>query len=70
MSPPRSDLAPPKDDPFTLEQLKVYDGKTEGKPIYVAIKGVYYMSRRRHIRASYLHLPTTTTSLTNSFMHF
>lgn len=40
MSPPRSDLAPPKDDPFTLEELKVYDGKTEGKPIYVAIKGM------------------------------
>lgn len=39
MSAPRTDLAPPKDDPFTLEQLKEYDGKTGGKPIYVAIKG-------------------------------
>ncbi|TFY66152.1 hypothetical protein EVG20_g4930 [Dentipellis fragilis] len=35
----RTDLAPPKDDPFTLEQLKEFDGSDEYKPIYVAIKG-------------------------------
>ncbi|RDB16257.1 putative steroid-binding protein 3 [Hypsizygus marmoreus] len=38
----RDDLAPPKDDPFTLEQLKAYDGSTPGKPIYVAIKGTIF----------------------------
>ena len=39
MQPPKSDLAPPKDDPFTVEQLKQYDGTDPSKPIYVAIKG-------------------------------
>lgn len=39
MQPARTDLDPPKDDPFTLEQLKEFDGSTAGKPIYVAIKG-------------------------------
>ncbi|KII92983.1 hypothetical protein PLICRDRAFT_104216 [Plicaturopsis crispa FD-325 SS-3] len=39
MQAPRTDLAPPKDDPFTLEQLKQYDGSNASKPIYVAIKG-------------------------------
>ena len=39
MQPPRTDLAPPKDDPFTVEQLKQYDGSDPSKPIYVAIKG-------------------------------
>ncbi|KAF8310260.1 cytochrome b5 [Clavulina sp. PMI_390] len=50
MSPPRTDLAPPKEDPFTLEDLKQYDGKTEGKPIYVAIKGtVFDVSNKREM---------------------
>ena|ERR1700733_1751859 len=40
MSAPRDDLAPPKDDPYTPEQLKEYDGSTAGKAIYVAIKGI------------------------------
>lgn len=40
MQPARVDLLPPKDDLFTLEELKAYDGSTEGKPIYVAIKGM------------------------------
>lgn len=35
----RSDLAPPRDDPFTLEQLKAFDGSDEAKPLYVSIKG-------------------------------
>ncbi|KAA1475088.1 progesterone binding protein [Dentipellis sp. KUC8613] len=38
----RTDLAPPKDDPFTLEQLKIFDGSDEYKPIYVAIKGTVF----------------------------
>lgn len=41
MQPPRDDLAPPKDDPFTLEQLKEFNGSDPSKPIYVAIKGMY-----------------------------
>jgi hypothetical protein len=32
-------LQEPKDDPFTTEELKQFDGSDEGKPIYVAIKG-------------------------------
>lgn len=39
MSAPRTDLAPPKDDPFTLESLKAFDGSVPDKPIYVSIKG-------------------------------
>jgi Predicted heme/steroid binding protein len=39
MQPPREDLAPPKDDPFTLEELKQFDGTNDNKPIYVSIKG-------------------------------
>ncbi|KAI0035468.1 progesterone binding protein [Vararia minispora EC-137] len=38
----RTDLAPPKDDPFTLEQLKVFDGSDPSKPIYVSIKGTVF----------------------------
>jgi len=57
MSAPRTDLAPPKDDPFTLEQLKRYDGKTEGTPIYVAIKGSLH---QQHIQPAFTvsHDPT------------
>ena len=39
MQAPRDDLAPPKDDPFTTEGLKQYDGTDSSKPILVAIKG-------------------------------
>lgn len=35
----RTDLAPPKDDLYTAEELKKYDGSNTGLPIYVAIKG-------------------------------
>lgn len=35
----RTDLAPPKDDPITTEELKQFDGSDSTKPIYVAIKG-------------------------------
>ncbi|KAI0784721.1 progesterone binding protein [Abortiporus biennis] len=38
----RTDLAPPKDDPFTLQQLKEFDGSTPDKAIYVAIKGTVF----------------------------
>lgn len=48
MQPARDDLAPPKDDPFTLEQLKEFDGSDPSKPIYVAIKGtVFDVTRKR-----------------------
>jgi hypothetical protein len=39
MQAPRDDLQPPKDDPFTQEQLRAYDGSDQNKPVYVAIKG-------------------------------
>jgi membrane-associated progesterone receptor component len=41
MQAPRDDLAPPKDNPFSLEELKQYNGSDPSKPIYVAIKGVF-----------------------------
>lgn len=39
MQAPRDDLLPPKEDPFTQEALKAYDGSDPDKPVYVAIKG-------------------------------
>lgn len=39
MQAPRIDLAPPKDDPISTEELKQFDGSDPSKPIYVAIKG-------------------------------
>ena len=39
MQPARTDLDPPKEDPFTLEQLKEFDGSDPSKPLYVSIKG-------------------------------
>jgi hypothetical protein len=41
MQPPREDLAPPADDPYTIEELKKYDGSDSKSPILVAIKGPY-----------------------------
>ena len=41
MQPERTDLDPPKNDPFTQEQLKAYDGSDPSKPVYVAIKGSF-----------------------------
>ncbi|KAI9804250.1 MAG: hypothetical protein M1833_007057 [Piccolia ochrophora] len=35
-------LAPPKDDPFTLEQLAKCDGSNSNHPTLVAIKGKVY----------------------------
>jgi hypothetical protein len=37
----KADLAPPKDDPYTPEELKQYDGSDPTKPILVAIKGSF-----------------------------
>ncbi|KAL1692944.1 cytochrome b5 [Schizophyllum commune] len=43
-------LAPPKDDPFTLEDLKAFDGTDPSKPIYVSIKGtVFDVSSKRDV---------------------
>jgi membrane-associated progesterone receptor component len=39
MQPPNDTLAPPLDHPYTVEQLKAYDGSDPSKPILVAIKG-------------------------------
>jgi membrane-associated progesterone receptor component len=39
MQPPAEDLAPPRDDPFTIEQLKKFDGSDPSKPILISIKG-------------------------------
>ncbi|KAF2188415.1 cytochrome b5, partial [Zopfia rhizophila CBS 207.26] len=36
------ELAPPKDDPITLDYLAKCDGTNEGYPIYVAIKGTVF----------------------------
>jgi membrane-associated progesterone receptor component len=40
----RDDLAPPKEDPFTVEELKEFDGSDPEKPVYVAIKGEFLPS--------------------------
>jgi len=42
MQSPRTDLAPPKDDLYTLAELAAYDGSDPSKPIYVAIKGTIF----------------------------
>ncbi|KAJ7161916.1 cytochrome b5 [Mycena crocata] len=42
MQAPRQDLAPPQDDPFTLAQLKEFDGSNPSRPIYVSIKGTVF----------------------------
>ncbi|OJA20524.1 hypothetical protein AZE42_01593 [Rhizopogon vesiculosus] len=47
MQPPRDDLDPPKDDPFTLEHLKQFDGSDLSKPIYVSIKGIVFDVTRK-----------------------
>ncbi|KAI0291624.1 progesterone binding protein [Multifurca ochricompacta] len=48
MQPERTDLAPPKDDPYTQAQLKEFDGSNPEKPVYVAIKGtVFDVTRKR-----------------------
>ncbi|KAH7911015.1 cytochrome b5-like heme/steroid binding domain-containing protein [Hygrophoropsis aurantiaca] len=50
MQPPRNDLDPPKDDPFTAEELSQYNGSDPNKPIYVAIKGdIFDVSRKSDV---------------------
>ncbi|THH12697.1 hypothetical protein EW146_g7460 [Bondarzewia mesenterica] len=44
----KTDLAPPKDDPFTLDQLKEFDGSDPSKPIYVCIKGTVFDVSHKH----------------------
>src|ERR1700722_68091 len=45
MQPAREDLRPPLDDPYTLEELKQFDGSDPSKPIYVSIKGTSVQRR-------------------------
>ncbi|OJT02635.1 hypothetical protein TRAPUB_6816 [Trametes pubescens] len=47
MQPAQTDLAPPKEDPITVEQLKQYDGSDPSQPIYVAIKGTVFDVTRK-----------------------
>ncbi|KAL1760690.1 progesterone binding protein [Schizophyllum commune] len=43
-------LAPPKDDPYTLEELKAFDGTDPARPIYVSIKGtIFDVSPKRDV---------------------
>ncbi|KAL1709547.1 cytochrome b5-like heme/steroid binding domain-containing protein [Schizophyllum commune] len=43
-------LLPPKDDPFTLEELRAFDGTDPARPIYVSIKGtVFDVSPKRDV---------------------
>jgi membrane-associated progesterone receptor component len=50
MQPAATDLLPPRDDPFTLESLKEFDGTDPSKPIYVSIKGtVFDVSNKREM---------------------
>lgn len=41
------ELDPPKDTPFTKEELAKSDGRDENTPIYVAIKGRIYDGQSR-----------------------
>jgi len=50
MQPARADLDPPKDDVFTVEQLRAFDGSREGFPLLVSIKGtVFDVSRKKDV---------------------
>ena len=60
MQPPRTDLEDPKDDPFTPEKLREYDGSVPGNPIYVAIKGSCYV---------FIWFPLCAVRLTGVFAH-
>ncbi|CAE6532502.1 unnamed protein product [Rhizoctonia solani] len=39
---PPEPIAPPKDDPYTLEKLKEFNGDDPTKPVYVSIKGTVF----------------------------
>jgi len=47
MQPAREDLAPQLDHPYTVEELKAYDGSDPSKPILVAIKGTVFDVTRK-----------------------
>jgi hypothetical protein len=73
MQAPRDDLLPAKDDPFTQEELKAYDGSDTNKPVYVAIKGTSRSSSLSFcsppfffLRFSYLSLYLTHAHLTHT----
>lgn len=65
MQAPRDDLLPAKDDPFTQEELKAYDGSDPDKPVYVAIKG----TSRSSSSSSYLVFCSPFFSLTHARTH-
>lgn len=72
MSAPRTDLAPPKDAKFTLDQLKAFDGSTDGSPIYVSIKGTLYnlISTLMRYASKLAYSYSITSASTNSDHHF
>ncbi|KAH6873489.1 cytochrome b5-like heme/steroid binding domain-containing protein [Coprinopsis sp. MPI-PUGE-AT-0042] len=45
--PPVAGLDPPKDNPYSVEQLKDYDGEDLSKPIYVTVKGTIFAVSRK-----------------------
>lgn len=58
MQPERSDLPAPKDDPFTQDELKAFDGSDPDTPIYVAIKGIPPFPPRAAPLTPMLHVGT------------
>ncbi|EDP43947.1 hypothetical protein MGL_1344 [Malassezia globosa CBS 7966] len=38
MTPSTTPTQPPREDPFTPEELSKYDGTVDSKPVYVAVK--------------------------------
>lgn len=57
----QTELDPPKDTPFTKEELAKNDGKDETTPIYVAIKGKIYDGARGNSYAPFLAKDNTDT---------
>ncbi|PWN91260.1 cytochrome b5 [Acaromyces ingoldii] len=50
MEPTTAPTHPPKDDPFTKDELAKFDGSDESKPVYVCIKGqVFDVSPKREM---------------------
>lgn len=42
MTPSTTPTQPPREDPFTPEELSKYDGTVDSKPVYVAVKGTIF----------------------------
>lgn len=55
MQAPRTDLDPPKNDPFTLGDLAQFDGTDPSKPIYVSIKGNRFPPTYSHTCTLLIH---------------